>query len=93
MFPHANKLGVKWGKKLVEVCALDLFIEYVIIALKVFFAVCCYGVYFSCSSAFGLFLACEKAFLFQGVKHGVKGAVSEFYLEVCFYFLFDLVSP
>ena len=50
--------------KLVEVCALDLFLEYVVIALKVFFTVFCYGVYFSCSSAFGLFLAYEKAFLF-----------------------------
>ena len=63
MFLHANKLGWKW-EKLVEVCALDLFLEYVVIALKVFFTVFCYGVYFSCSSAFGLFLAYEKAFLF-----------------------------
>jgi hypothetical protein len=79
--------------KLFQVFVSNLVLQYGVVALKVLSAAFGYVVHFSGSSPFGLHLTYEETFPFQAVEHGVKGAMSEFYLEVRFYFLFDLVSP
>jgi len=71
----------------------ELFFKNAIVTLQVLHAILSYRVKFSRSSALRLFLACQKSSLFQSVQHRVEGAMSEFYVEVCFNFFLDSVTP